>query len=108
MEKFDHLIVDARPAIMDADGFWKFHDWLPDTKTVELNTDVQLGVASVIRPMGENKAIITFGRGFHYHVEYVTECHLCGTTLGFDETDADTRSCHPCTPAALDQEWALT
>lgn len=106
MEKFDHFIVEARPAIMDTDGFWQFHDWLADV--VRLNDLVEAGVARTITRRGEGQAVVSFGGGFHYDVEYVTACHICGIDLTHYETDPDTRSCHPCRKDALDQEWALT
>ena len=102
MERFDHYIREARPIIMDSEGFWKPHAWLR-ADLEELRDSVADGIARLIYKKADSVAYITFGRGFHYEVEYVERCGECGVKLFHDEVHPDTGTCYDCAGAALDQ-----
>lgn len=95
MEQFDHRIADARTAFQDPEGFWEFGGWLASDKLADLNEGVGNGQARIIRPMGEDSFLVTFGAGIDYYVEAVTRCCRCLVRLWFEETTV-VGSCQGC------------
>lgn len=91
--KFDHRITEARPAILDSEGFWKYHDWVGTHQVWKLNDAIEKGLARRIETAGL-ETIITFGGGFHYDVEAVERCAVCGVQVSFLETAEDAPTCH--------------
>lgn len=90
--KFDHKITEARAAIRDPEGFWTFGPWVDQQAVFAVNDDIGAGKAKLI-PSLHASPIITFGRGFHYQVEAITRCAICGQHISFEET-GELSACH--------------
>lgn len=87
MKQFDHKITEARAAFRDPEDFWVFGDWVDAQKVFVINDDIEAGKARIITDAdADNMAIITFGGGYHWQVEHVTRCSVCGVQITFDET----------------------
>ncbi len=104
LDTFNYRINEARPAIMDSEGFWKFHAWVDQQKIWLLNDDIGSGKAQLI-PSGLDNPIITFGKGFHWQVEHVERCSVCGVQITFIETSTIS-TCFADTSAATDDYLA--
>jgi len=100
MERFDYHILEARPVILDSEGFWKPHEWLSEVDA--LREGVADGIARIII-RNQDTWIITFGRGFHYEVEAVDECAECRIEVFHDEVHPDVGVCFNCAGVALEQ-----
>jgi len=103
LAKFDHKVTEARPAIMDSEGFWVFHVWVDQQKVWAINDDISKGRAKLIES-SEDSPIITFGNGFHWQVESISRCSVCSVQISYHET-GDFGACHADQlPAGLDHD----
>lgn len=78
---------------MDPEGFWTFAAWADQKTVARINDGIGLGNAKLIEGSNTDTPIITIGLGFHWQVEAIKRCAICGVQITFDET-GEFDACH--------------